>query len=74
MPKRNVQDQVNAFFYAVEFLAVWFWFSFELSSRSLSLPLQFVLQLLNSQVTTAQHMERERAYDIVSLVYLNLGS
>lgn len=25
-------------------------------------------QMLNSQVTTAQHMERERAYDVVSVL------
>lgn len=25
-----------------------------------------VFQMLNSQVTTAQHMDREKAYDIVS--------
>ena len=25
-------------------------------------------QMLNSQVTTAQHMERERAYDVVSII------
>lgn len=31
-------------------------------------------QMLNSQITTAQHMEREKAYDIVSLSLCTLLS
>lgn len=57
VPKRSVQDQVTSF---SQFPMIF------LSFLNFLLFFSFLVQLLNSQVTTPQHMERERAYDIVS--------
>lgn len=72
VPKRHVQDQVKEShkFISIVHLAI--------SSSQTWIFIQFVswllffhffvldFQMLNSQITTAQHMEREKAYDIVS--------
>lgn len=70
LPKKNVQDQVipNSQI-LLNFTCEVLWFLFMFYSFFWFLffsTFGFVMQLLNSQVTTAQHMERERAYDIVS--------
>lgn len=61
VPRRNVQDQVSyTFLTSVLFIALY----------GLVIIIVFGFQLLNSQVSTTQYMEREKAYDTVSLCTL----